>query len=135
MFEGPTRLVHHFAPPILNRVNNKGEPVKQRFGPWVRPLLGVLARLKFLRGTALDVFGRTAERRMERALIIQYEDSLRQVTQGLTPHTLDVAVQIARLPEDIRGYGHVKARHVQSVQARWTTLLSTWSALKQSQSA
>jgi len=135
MFEGPTRLVHHFAPPILNRVNNKGEPVKQRFGPWVRPLLGALARLKFLRGTALDVFGRTAERRMERALITQYEDSLRQVTLGLTPHTLDVAVQIARLPEDIRGYGHVKARHVQAVQARWTTLLSTWSALKQSQSA
>jgi indolepyruvate ferredoxin oxidoreductase len=126
MFEGDYKIVHHLAPPILGKTNAQGEPVKQAFGPWMRSAFGVLAKLKGLRGTALDVFGRTDERRTERALIGQYQDSITELLRGLNGGNLAAAVEIASLPEDIRGYGHVKARHLAAVRPKWDRLMAQW---------
>ncbi|MBV8604661.1 MAG: indolepyruvate ferredoxin oxidoreductase family protein [Pelomonas sp.] len=125
-FEGDYKLVHHLAPPLLADKNAKGERLKRPFGAWIRPAFGLLARLKGLRGTALDPFGYTEERREERALIERYRASVETLLQGLSADRLELAVKIARLPEDIRGYGHVKARHLAAVQPRWDALLREW---------
>ena len=82
MFEGDYKLVHHLAPPMLAKRNDKGELVKRPFGPWMRSAFGVLAKMKGLRGTALDVFGRTEERRTERALIAQYRACIDELLRG-----------------------------------------------------
>ena len=82
----------------------------------------LLAKLKFLRGSALDVFGRTAERRMERQLIQDYERSVGAALAGLTADNLPRVVELASLPERIRGFGHVKAAHLDQVRARWREL-------------
>jgi indolepyruvate ferredoxin oxidoreductase len=127
-FEGDYKLVHHLAPPILGKTNAQGEPVKQAFGPWMRPLFGVLAKLKGLRGGPLDLFGRTEERRTERALITEYRQTIDELLGTLTADKLPLAVEIARLPEEIRGYGHVKARHLAAVRPKWAALLQRWRA-------
>ena len=125
-FEGDFKLVHHLAPPMIAKTNDKGELVKRPFGPWMRTAFGVLARLKGLRGGALDVFGRTEERRMERALIARYEATVAELLKTLDAGNRALAVEIARLPEDIRGFGHVKLRHVKAVEPRWDTLMKRW---------
>jgi indolepyruvate ferredoxin oxidoreductase len=121
-FEGDFRIVHHLAPPLFSGRNDKGELIKARYGPWVRFALRLLAPLKVLRGGPLDVFGYTEERRTERALIKRYETTLLHALPQLRPNTLESFVQWARIPEKIRGYGHVKQRHLQSVSAEWQTL-------------
>jgi indolepyruvate ferredoxin oxidoreductase len=127
MFEGDYKLVHHLAPPLTAKRNAKGELIKQPFGPWMRRAFGVLAKLKGLRGTPFDVFGRTEERRTERALIGQYRASIDEVlAKGLSPERLPLAVEIARIPEEIRGYGHVKARHLAAARAKWDALMARW---------
>jgi len=88
----------------------------------------VLAKMKGLRGGPLDVFGKTEERRTERALIGEYRSTIDELLRGLTPASLDAATEIARLPEDIRGYGHVKARHLAAVKPKWARLLAQWRA-------
>jgi indolepyruvate ferredoxin oxidoreductase len=126
LFEGDYKLVHHLAPPLLAKTNDKGELVKRPYGPWMRTAFGVLARLKGLRGGPLDVFGRTEERRMERALIARYEATVAELLQSLDAGNRALAVEIARLPEDIRGFGHVKLRHVKAVEPRWDALMKRW---------
>ena len=84
-FEGDYKLVHHLAPPLLGKTNAQGEPVKQAFGPWVRSAFGVLARLKGLRGGPLDIFGRSEERRTERALIDEYRRTIDELLRTLAP--------------------------------------------------
>jgi indolepyruvate ferredoxin oxidoreductase len=126
MFEGDYKLVHHLAPPLTAKKNDKGELVKQPFGPWMRSAFGVLARLKGLRGTAFDVFGRTEERKMERALIVEYRSAIDEVLGALQADRLALAVDIARIPEDIRGYGHVKLRHLESARKKWDLLMQQW---------
>ncbi len=126
MFEGDYKLVHHLAPPAISRRNAKGELVKQRFGPWVRKAFGLLARMKGLRGGALDLFGRTEERRTERALIEEYRACIEELLRGLNAGNRALAVEIARIPEDIRGYGHVKERHLAAARSRWSTLMQRW---------
>eukprot|EP01031_Cornospumella_fuschlensis_P044224 gene44224-54076_t len=96
--------------------------------PWLHQALRGLAKLKFLRGTPLDPFGHTAERKMERALIDDYQALVEELLQGLDKARLPLAVELAQLPEQIRGYGHVKARHLADVRARWATLLAQWRA-------
>jgi len=128
MFEGDYKIVHHLAPPLLGKTNAQGEPVKQAFGPWMRSALGVLAKLKGLRGGAFDLFAKTEERRSERALITDYEATITELLRGLSAAKLADAVAIARLPEDIRGYGHVKARHLAAVRLKWGTLMAQWRA-------
>ena len=126
MFEGDYKIVHHMAPPLLAQRNDKGELVKQSFGPWMRKALGMLSRLKGLRGSALDVFGKTEERRVERALIVQYRECIEELIAGLTPERLALAVEIAQIPEHIRGYGHVKERHLLAARAQWDRLMAQW---------
>lgn len=126
MFEGDYKLVHHLAPPLTAKKNDKGELVKQPFGPWMRSAFGLLAKLKGLRGGPLDVFGRTAERRMERALIGEYRACVEELLRGLNASNLALAVEIARIPEEIRGYGHVKERHLAAARPKWAALMSRW---------
>jgi indolepyruvate ferredoxin oxidoreductase len=126
MFDGPVRLVHHLAPPALARRNERGELVKRPFGAWIRPAFALLARLRFLRGTAFDPFGRTNERRTERALIGEYRATVEELIARLDAGRLPLAVEIARLPEDIRGYGHVKERHLAAVRPKWAALMARW---------
>jgi indolepyruvate ferredoxin oxidoreductase len=126
MFEGDYKLVHHLAPPAIAKKNDKGELIKQPFGPWMRSAFGVLARLKGLRGTAFDPFGRSEERRTERALIGEYRATIDELLTTLSAERLALAVELARLPEDIRGYGHVKARHLAAARIKWQGLLAQW---------
>jgi indolepyruvate ferredoxin oxidoreductase len=88
----------------------------------------VLAKLKGLRGTALDPFGRTEERRSERALITEYRACIEELLKTLNADNRAQAVAIARIPEDIRGYGHVKARHLAAARTKWTQLMQAWRA-------
>ncbi|WP_077037228.1 indolepyruvate ferredoxin oxidoreductase family protein [Pelomonas sp. KK5] len=128
-FEGEYKLVHHLAPPLLAKKNEKGELVKQQMGSWIRPAFGLLAKMKGLRGTALDVFGHTEERKMERALIGQYKAAIDEIlAKGLSTGRLALAVDIARIPEEIRGYGHVKHRHWVAAKAKWDGLMAQWRA-------
>jgi indolepyruvate ferredoxin oxidoreductase len=126
MFEGDYKLVHHLAPPLTAQRNDKGELVKKAYGPWMRKAFGLLARLKGLRGGALDVFARTAERRTEVALIAEYRACIDELLNTLSTDKLPLAAEIARMPEEIRGYGHVKERHLQAARAKWDALMAEW---------
>jgi indolepyruvate ferredoxin oxidoreductase len=126
MFDGDARVVHHLAPPLLASRNERGEPVKRPFGPWVRGAFALLARLKGLRGTAFDPFGRTDERREERALIGEYEACIDELLRTLSAANVAQAAEIARIPEEIRGYGHVKARHLAAARTKWAALMQAW---------
>jgi len=131
MFEGDYKLVHHLAPPLISKHNDKGELIKQPFGPWIRSAFGVLAKMKGLRtlgGGALDIFGRSEERRTERALIVEYRACIEEVLRGLNADNHSLAAEIARIPEDIRGYGHVKARHLAAARIKWDALMQRWRA-------
>ena len=112
MFEGDFKLNYHLAPPVIAKKNDKGELQKQKFGPWMLTGFRMLAKLKGLRGTALDIFGRSEERLTERALIGEYKASIDTLLQTLDTGNHAVAVEVARIPEMIKGYGHVKDRNV-----------------------
>ena len=113
---------------MIAKKNDHGELIKQPFGPWMLTAFRLLAKLKGLRGGAFDVFGRTEERRNERALIAEYRDGIEELLPSLAAANLALAVDIARIPEDIRGYGHVKERHVKAVRPKWATLMAEWRA-------
>ena len=122
-FSGDLRIEFNLAPPLLSRPDPvTGIAKKRTFGPWMFPVLRRLARLKGLRGGMLDIFGYTAERRMERQLIADYESQVEELIARLSRDNIDTAVAIAGLPEAMRGFGHVKARNVQEARARWETL-------------
>jgi len=123
-FDGDNlRLEFHLAPPLLARRDKvTGEAKKMSFGPWLLGVFGVLAKFKFLRGTPLDPFGYTAERRTERRLIAEYCDLLAEIAEHLTLDNHDLAVALAALPEKIRGFGHVKQRHLTAAKAEEAAL-------------
>ena len=122
-FEGRYRLEFNLAPPLFARKDPvTGEPRKMRFGSWVLPVFKMLASLRGLRGTPFDPFGRTAERRRERALIVEYEATVSEILSVLNPRNLHVAVEMASVPEHIRGYGHVKLRHLEAAEKRQANL-------------
>lgn len=123
-FEGDFDLEFNLAPPFLGSKDSDGKPRKVRFGGWMFYAFKGLAKLKFLRGTALDLFGYTEEREVERALITQYQQLIQSELEILTPETLDRAIEIARVPEHIRGYGHVKQAAIKSAYAEWTRITS-----------
>ena len=126
-FEGDTRLAFHLAPPLLtSRDPDTRRPRKMTFGSWVLPIFRILARLKGLRGTAFDPFGYTAERRRERVAIGRYETTVQTLLDGLTPDSHALAVEIASLPSEIRGYGHVKEEARAAAQAREAELLGAY---------
>jgi indolepyruvate ferredoxin oxidoreductase len=127
MFEGDYRMVFHLAPPLLARGDPvSGEPRKMQFGPWIMPMFRMLKSLKFLRGTPLDPFGRTAERRMERALIAEYEATVERLLAGLSAQNHALALQIAALPEEMRGFGHIKQRNVEAARKKRDELLARY---------
>jgi indolepyruvate ferredoxin oxidoreductase len=126
MFEGDTRLKFHLAPPLLAKRDSQGHLVKKEYGPWMLTAFGVLAKLKGLRGTPLDVFGYTEERRTERALIAQYRDTIDGLLSRLTADNLAQAVAIASIPEEIRGFGHVKERNLKAAKKKEAELLAAF---------
>jgi len=126
MFEGDFKINYHLAPPLLSPKNDKGEMQKRKFGPWMRSTFKVLANFKGLRGTALDVFGYTAERKTERALIHDYRASMEEVLASLNEHNHAAALELARIPEQIKGFGHVKDRHLVAARLKWAQALQTF---------
>jgi indolepyruvate ferredoxin oxidoreductase len=128
MFEGDYKIKFHLAPPLLAKRDAKGHLIKQDFGPWMMKAFGVLAKFKGLRGTALDIFGYTEERRTERALIGQYKETIVRLLPKLDADNLATATAIAGIPEDIRGFGHVKERHLQNAKEKEATLLRAFDA-------
>ena len=127
-FDGDLVPSFHLAPPILSRTGADGRPAKREFGGWIVPVFRILAALKPLRGTPFDPFGRTEERRMERRLIAEYEADMREVFAGLTPDRLDAALELARLPLEIRGFGPVKAKAAEAAARRRADLLAAFRA-------
>ena len=128
-FEGSLKVTFHLAPPLLSRPDPvTGEPRKRTFGPWMWQVFGLLAKMRRLRGTAFDPFGRTAERRMERRLIEEYFETVDELLAGLRPENHALAVEIASVPDRIRGYGHVKARNAVEAEAEKAALLERWRA-------
>jgi len=123
-FEDGYRLEFNLAPPLLARKDSvTGEPRKMRFGAWMLRVFRLLAAMRGLRGTVFDPFGRTEERRRERALIAQYEGDVEEILRRLGPDTHSAAVDLASAPEHIRGYGHVKLRHLEAAEKRRAALL------------
>ena len=126
-FEGDFKLKFHLAPPLLaSRDPTTGHLQKQEFGPWMLPAFRLLAKLKGLRGTAFDPFGHTAERKQERALIRAYEGLIDELLGSLGPDNHSLAVRLASIPDDIRGYGHVKEAHLANARLKWDNLLMQW---------
>ena len=123
-FEGDFKVHYHLAPPLLAKRNAKGEGIKQKFGPSMLLAFKLLARMKGLRGTALDLLGRTEERRTERALIGEYMQHIEDGIDNLNNDTHAHALRVAQVPENIKGFGHVKERNIQAARALWKSLQS-----------
>ncbi|HSW14487.1 MAG TPA: indolepyruvate ferredoxin oxidoreductase family protein [Solimonas sp.] len=132
-FEGDYRIEYNLAPPLLSKRNAKGELIKRPFGSWMGTAFRLLAALRFLRGTPFDIFGYTQERRDERGLIRRYEELLAELLPALSTANLALAVQIAELPDQIRGYGHVKEAAMKAALAKWDSLLAQFRKPGQSQ--
>jgi indolepyruvate ferredoxin oxidoreductase len=130
MFEGDIKLKFHLTPPLLTKHDKDGHLVKKEYGPWMMKAFGALARFKGLRGTALDVFGYTAERRTERALIEQYRETVEALLPKLSADNLAQAVAIASIPEDIRGFGHVKERNLKAAKEKEAALVAAFHSQK-----
>ena len=123
-FDGDLKLTYHLAPPVLTKRGADGRPEKRAFGAWIERAYPLLARLKGLRGTPFDPFGRTAERRMERGLIAQYEADMREVLPQMTDATHEAVVALAELPLQIRGFGPVKETNERVAAKRREELLA-----------
>ncbi len=108
-FENIETVHLHLAPPLFARIDpDTGRPLKRRFGPWITPLLRLLAKGKRLRGTPFDIFGHTTERRTDRALVATYEADLDHIIERLSLANHDAAIALARWPMEVRGYGIVR---------------------------
>ncbi|SDY87277.1 indolepyruvate ferredoxin oxidoreductase [Lysobacter sp. yr284] len=122
-FDGDYKLKFHLAPPLLAKKDAQGRLIKQEFGPWVFTAFKWMAKLRTLRGGAFDIFGYTEERKMERRLIGEYEQTVGGLLDKLDGGNVDLAAEIASIPEHIRGYGHVKEDHLHKAKAREAELL------------
>ena len=127
-FEGDWKLNFHLAPPLFSRRDAQGHLIKRAYGPWMLKAFSILAKARVLRGTVLDPFGHTVERRAERALIAEYRDTLETILPKLARSNLDTAVALASLPEDIRGYGHIKDAAMERAARRREELLEAFAA-------
>ncbi|MDB5746027.1 MAG: indolepyruvate ferredoxin oxidoreductase [Massilia sp.] len=123
-FEGDFTFMFNLAPPLFAKKDARGQLVKKEFGAWMMGAFKVQARLKGLRGGAFDVFGYTAERKMERALIAEYRAMIEGLLPSLNGANVAQAVELAKLPEQIRGFGHVKEKAVEEFRVRKAELLS-----------
>ncbi|MDD9901848.1 MAG: indolepyruvate ferredoxin oxidoreductase family protein [Alphaproteobacteria bacterium] len=134
-FDGNYKVSFNLAPPLLARRDHEGHLRKMEFGPWIFTAFKVLARLKFLRGTPLDIFGYTKERRTERGLIASYRTTIEDLLPHLTKDNYKTALALATLPEDIRGYGHVKEAHLEKALAKEKELLQAFYAADEEKKA
>jgi indolepyruvate ferredoxin oxidoreductase len=126
-FDGNFTVNFHLAPTFLARPDPASGRIKKLvFGPWMKTAFGWLSKLRRLRGTPFDIFGYHPERKAERALIRQYEEDVTMLLDGLTPDTLPLAVEIASLPEEIRGYGHIKAGSIAKAVEKRNAQLARW---------
>ncbi len=126
-FEGDYKLTFHLAPPLFaERDPATGQLKKREYGAWVMPMFRFLASLKRLRGTRLDVFGYSEERRMERRLIGEYEATVDSLLASLDQNNHGLAEQIAAVPETMRGFGHIKEKNVAAAKAREASLLAAY---------
>ncbi len=124
-FEGDYHLNFHLAPPLLAKTDPvTGLPKKRAYGPWMLTAFRWLAKLKLLRGSGFDVFGKSAERRMERRLIAEYEEDIAELLVRLKATNLDTAVALASLPEHIRGFGHIKLRSAETAREKREALMT-----------
>ncbi|HET6719981.1 MAG TPA: indolepyruvate ferredoxin oxidoreductase family protein, partial [Rhodocyclaceae bacterium] len=122
-FEGDYKLVFNLAPPLLAKKDpTTGLPVKKAYGPWMLKVMGLLAKLKGLRGTVLDPFARSADRKLDRRLLASYEQLVDELIGGLVTGNHATAVELAALPESIRGYGHLRHRYAEHAEQRQVTL-------------
>jgi indolepyruvate ferredoxin oxidoreductase len=130
-FEGDYTFRFHLAPPLTSGPDPKtGEPRKKSYGPWMMSAFRALAAMRKLRGTPLDLFGKTAERKRERQLVTDYEALIDELTPRLAAHNHALAVELASIPEHIRGYGHVKERHLKAAKAKEAELVAAFRAAK-----
>ncbi len=125
-FEGDYKIRFHLAPPLFAKKDAGGRLIKKEFGPWMLPAFGMLAKFRFLRGGMFDIFGRTHERRTERKLIADYFSDINALLAGLSPGNVALAIEIASVPERIRGYGHVKEAHLAAALPQWKSLMQRW---------
>lgn len=125
-FDGDYKLKFHLAPPLLAKKDEQGRLIKQEFGPWVFTAFKWMAKLRKLRGSKLDIFGYTEERKMERQLIADYEQTVTDLLATLDGGNVDLAAEIASVPEHIRGYGHVKEAHLHKAKEREAELLKEY---------
>lgn len=130
-FEGDFSLKFNLAPPLFAKKDGKGHLVKAEFGSWMWSAFKLLAKFKGLRGGTFDIFGYTEERKMERALIVEYREMIESLLAGLNAANVGNAVALASLPEQVRGFGHVKEASVETFRAEKARLL----AAKQQQAA
>ena len=131
-FEGDYRLRFHMSPPLFARIDERtGKPRKASYGRWIVPAFHMLKAFRFLRGTAFDPFGYSAERREERALVKQYEQCLDEVVKVLAPGNHAVALELARVPDQVRGYGHVKEPAMRDARLALTRLLGEMSEARE----
>jgi indolepyruvate ferredoxin oxidoreductase len=121
-FEGDFKVHYHLAPPLWSKRNSQGELVKRKFGPFMLTGFKLLTKLKGLRGTKLDYFGKTEERQTERALIREYMAHIERNLAQLSEQTHAHAVKVAQVPENIKGYGHVKERNIRAARSLWASL-------------
>ena len=128
-FGARARPTFHFSPPLFAAKDPAtGRPKKYEFGPWILPVLRLLAKLRGLRGTKLDPFGYTADRRLERELLARYERLVERLVAELDERRFDVALELARLPADVRGYGPIKKAAAERAAEREKKLIETWEA-------
>jgi indolepyruvate ferredoxin oxidoreductase len=125
-FEGDFKVFYHLAPPLIAKRNEKGQLIKQKMSPHMVLVFKVLAQFKFLRGTALDIFGRTEERQTERALIQEYKDAMDEVLVSLKTENHALAVKMANVTEQIKGFGHVKEKHLAAVMVQWQNCMDVF---------
>lgn len=123
-FDGDFKIKFHMAPPIFEKKNRLGEIQKREFGPWMLRALKFVTKFKKLRGTAFDIFGYSSERKMERALIKEYEELVTKVLDKLNKDNYELCLEILELPLSFKGYGHVKEKNVKNAKLKLEKLLS-----------
>ena len=119
-------MAYHLAPPLNSKKDENGQLIKKQLGPWMKTGFKIMRRFKWLRGTRFDPFGWTAERQMERKLRDQYLDNIDRMLADLNVKNLDLAVAIAEIPDEIRGYGHVKEEAVVNASKHEAELWQHW---------
>ncbi len=130
-FEGDYTLNFHFAPPLLAvKDKDTGHLKKRKYGPWMFKAMSTLAKFKSLRGTPLDVFKNSDDRKLDRQWISNYEAAIEHILDGLNEKNLQTAIELAALPEQLRGFGHIRERHSEQVKARKSHLLNLFDGIK-----